>query len=95
LHNLRFYAKFEIQRIGIICVTTREIEAIKHRASWLNSLGTAAISGGIVAPLVAISTSFALTVASIGAVLLLSGIALCAGFALHETGAKFIDEITV
>lgn len=74
-------------------MTTREIEELKHRASWFNSLGTAVISGGIIAPFVAFVTNHVLTKTGIGVMLIMSGIALWAGFALHEAGAKVINEI--
>jgi hypothetical protein len=74
-------------------MTLREIESIKHRASWCNSLATAVMSGGIIVPIAAFMTGNASTGTSIGIIFIISGMSLWIGFALHETGAKFIDEI--
>jgi hypothetical protein len=79
--------------LGDYKMTLAEIEGIKHQASWLNSLATAVVSGGIIVPSVAFFTGVISNVTNIGVIALISGICLWAAIAIHEQGAKLVSEI--
>lgn len=57
-------------------MTLQEIESIKHRASWCNSLATAVMSGGIIAPIAAFVTGNLSTGTNIGILCIISGASL-------------------
>lgn len=73
---------------------TRDIEILKHRASFANSVGNSVMAGSIVAPIVAYITGNFSSDANIGVISLLAAGGLWLGFALHELGEKNLKEIS-
>ena len=70
-----------------------EIEVLKHRASWMNSLATAVGTTGVLAPIAAYITGAIPTGSDVGVVLMINGLCVIIAIMLHIQGWMILSEI--
>jgi hypothetical protein len=74
-------------------MTLGEVEGFKHRASWLNSIATAAGTTGILAPILAVLTGAIPAGTNIGIVLIINGVSVIVAVSLHLQGWVMLSEL--